>query len=111
MKKPFEPALVYTPEHKNTWMYVGHIFQMPFYVFTYAFAQLCSLALFQQYREQGSEFVEKYFEVLKAGGSLSPKDNLIRVGLDVNDPEFWQAGLKLIESFVDELEELANSIQ
>lgn len=106
MKKPFESSLIYTPEHKNTWMYVGHIFHWPFYVYSYAFAQLCTLALFKQYKEQGSAFVPKYLDILRAGGSLSPKDNLARAGLDINDPNFWKGGLSIIEASIDQLEEL-----
>lgn len=106
MKKPFEGALEYTDEHKNTWMYVTHVFEWPFYVFTYAYAQLCSLALYQQYKEKGQEFVPTYLNILKAGGSLSPKDNLAQAGLDIQKAEFWQSGLKVIEDSIVELEEL-----
>jgi oligoendopeptidase F len=106
MKEPFASSLTYTEEHKNTWMYVGHIFYTPYYVYTYAFAQLCTLALVQQYKEQGSEFIPKYVEILKAGGSLSPKDNLARAGLDISKPEFWQKGLQAIDGMVTELETL-----
>lgn len=106
MQVPFASSLTYTEEHKNTWMYVGHIFYTPYYVYTYAFAQLCTLALVQQYKEQGGAFIPSYIDILKAGGSLSPKDNLARAGLDISKPEFWQKGLQAIDDMVTELEEL-----
>lgn len=108
MKKPFGDSLIYTDEHKNTWMYVHHVFEMPFYVFSYAFAQLCVLALYKQYKKEGQEFVPRYLEILKAGGSLSPKDNLARAGLDITNPKFWKTGLQVIEDYINELEKLVN---
>lgn len=113
MKAPFEGALTYTNEHKNSWMYVSHIFASPFYVFTYAYAQLCTLALVKQYRDareagenEQEKFAAQYLKILKAGGSLSPKDNLARAGLDVTTAEFWQNGLDMVNDTITELEEL-----
>jgi oligoendopeptidase F len=106
MKQGFDTELEYTDEHKNTWMYVGHLFHWPFYVYSYSFAQLCTLALVQQYKEEGTAFVPKYIEILKAGGSLSPKDNLARAGLDVTDKAFWAKGLATLEQSITELEQL-----
>ncbi len=108
MQAPFEKALTYTDEHKNTWMYVSHIFEMPFYVYSYSFAQLCVLALYKQYKEQGSAFVPTYLEILKAGGSLSPKENLARAGLNISQPEFWKGGLAVIDEFIKQLEKEIN---
>lgn len=109
MKRGFDDQLIYTDEHKNSWMYVGHIFHWPFYVYSYAFAQLCTLALVKQYQEEGNAFVPKYLKILKAGGSLSPKDNLARAGLDVADTAFWEKGLQTMEEMVQELEALTRA--
>lgn len=111
MKAPFEGALTYTDEHKNTWMYVSHFFNTPFYVYSYAFAQLCVLALYQQYKEQGSSFVPTYTQLLSAGGSLTPKENLAQAGLDITQTTFWEKGLVAIEEFIDQLDELTNSVE
>lgn len=109
MKQPFESALTYTDEHRNTWMYVQHVFNWPFYVYSYTFAQLCVLALYKQYKEQGQSFVPTYLEILKRGGSLSPKDNLKLAGFDLTDANFWQQGLQVIEGFIDDLESLVET--
>lgn len=109
MQRPFASSLVYTDEHKNTWMYVSHIFEQPFYVFSYAFAQLCVLALVRKYKEQGQKFVPTYLKLLKAGGSLSPKDNLKLAGLDITQPTFWQDGLTVLDEYITSLEQLTVS--
>lgn len=108
MKAPYEGALTYTDEHKNTWMHIPHMVNTPFYVYSYAFAQLCVLALFKQYKDQGEKFVPTYLTLLKTGGSKSPKDNLAQAGLDITKPEFWQSGLDIIGAYIDDLEMLVN---
>lgn len=104
MRQPFESSLTYTNEHAPTWMYVSHIFHWPFYVYSYGFAQICVLALYKQFQTQGEDFIEPYLALLKAGGSLSPKDNLKRMGLDLEQPAFWSDGLGVLDDFIDQLE-------
>jgi oligoendopeptidase F len=106
IKKPFGKAVRFTKEHTNTWMYIPHIINTPFYVYSYAFAQLCVLALVKQYKEKGTDFVPIYLNLLRAGGSLSPKDNLSQAGLDITQKEFWLTGLSLIEERIKQLEKL-----
>ncbi len=106
MTKPYGSSVIFTPEHKNFWMYIPHIINTPFYVYSYAFAQLCTLALVQEYKTHGQVFVPTYLNILKAGGSLSPKDNLAQAGLDIAKPDFWHKGLTVVEQYIDQLEKL-----
>ena len=50
------------------------------------------------------DFQEKYFDMLKAGGSKHHKELLAPFGLDASDPKFWDKGLSMIAGFIDELE-------
>lgn len=116
MKAPFGDTMEWTDEHKNYWMYIPHIVNTPFYVYSYAFAQLCTLSLFNEYRkarqtspEAAAKFVDTYLKLLRAGGSLTPKDNLAQAGLDISKPEFWQSGLSVVENDITELEKLINT--
>jgi oligoendopeptidase F len=61
-------------------------------------------SLYARYRESAEGFQEKYFAMLKAGGSKHHSELLKPFGLDASDPTFWQKGLKVIEGFIDELE-------
>ncbi|MEL6127553.1 MAG: oligoendopeptidase F, partial [Pseudomonadota bacterium] len=63
-------------------------------------------ALYAVYEEGDPGFQEKYFKMLEAGGSMHHKDLLAPFGLDASDPTFWNKGLSLIESMIDELETL-----
>ena len=61
-------------------------------------------ALYAVYEEGNSNFQEKYFEMLSAGGSKHHTELLAPFGLDATDPKFWNKGLNLISSMIDELE-------
>lgn len=111
MKRPFEQSLTYTNEHKNSWMYVSHIFQTPFYVYSYAYAQLCVLAIYQRYKNENDSFVPIYLDLLKAGGSDTPANLLAKAGFEVDKPAFWDQGFQVIESFILEFERLADKLK
>ena len=68
------------------------------------------LALVQKYKEEGPAFVPKYLELLSAGGSDAPHRLLAKLGVDVNDPAFWELGLRLLGDMVAEAEALAGSL-
>ncbi len=89
------------------WLYIGHFIHVPFYCYAYAFGELLVLALVQKYKQEGEAFVPKYLELLSSGGSMSPPELLRRLGVDINDPTFWELGLRLLGDMVTEAEELA----
>lgn len=90
------------------WMYIGHFIHVPFYCYAYAFGELLVLALVQRYLQEGDGFVPRYMDLLSSGGSDAPHILLAKLGVDVNDPDFWGLGLKLLDDMVTEAEELAN---
>jgi oligoendopeptidase F len=63
-------------------------------------------ALYAAYEDNPSGFQEKYFEMLRAGGSKHHRELLAPFGLDASDPAFWDKGLAMIEGFIDQLEAL-----
>jgi oligoendopeptidase F len=92
------------------WSYIGHFVHVPFYCYAYAFGELLVLALVQKYKQEGPAFVPRYLELLSAGGSDAPHVLLGKLGVDVNDPGFWELGLRLLDDMVSEAEELARRI-
>lgn len=86
------------------WTYIPHFIHSPFYVYAYAFGDGLVNALYAVYEEGDEGFQEKYFDMLKAGGSKHHKELLAPFGLDASDPKFWDKGLSLIASMIDELE-------
>ncbi|HEX5269086.1 MAG TPA: M3 family oligoendopeptidase [Gemmataceae bacterium] len=92
------------------WSYIGHFVHSPFYCYAYAFGELLVLALVQKYKQEGPAFVPRYLELLSSGGSDAPHRLLAKMGVDVNDPSFWELGLRLLGDMVTEAEGLAAAL-
>ncbi len=86
------------------WTYIPHFIHSPFYVYAYAFGDCLVNSLYARYRESEQGFQEKYFEMLKAGGTKHHSELLKPFGLDASDPKFWDKGLSVISGMIDELE-------
>ncbi|ODT78224.1 MAG: oligoendopeptidase F [Pelagibacterium sp. SCN 64-44] len=86
------------------WTYIPHFIHSPFYVYAYAFGDCLVNSLYAQYEKASEGFAERYFELLRAGGSKHHSELLAPFGLDAKDPQFWSLGLSMIERLIDELE-------
>lgn len=98
------PVFEYMEGYEHFWAYIPHFVHSPFYVYAYAFGDGLVNALYAAYEDQPEGFQEKYFDMLRAGGSQHHKELLAPFGLDASDPAFWDKGLSMIEGFIDELE-------
>jgi oligoendopeptidase F len=98
------PVFDFTPGYGTFWAYVPHFVHSPFYVYAYAFGDGLVNALYAVYAEGGADFQEKYFDMLRAGGSKHHSELLAPFGLDASDPKFWDKGLSMISGMIDELE-------
>ncbi|QYX58225.1 M3 family oligoendopeptidase [Roseovarius sp. SCSIO 43702] len=98
------PAFDFMKGYEHFWAYIPHFVHSPFYVYAYAFGDGLVNALYAVYEENPDGFQDKYFEMLRAGGSKHHKDLLAPFGLDASDPKFWDKGLSMISGFIDELE-------
>ncbi len=98
------PVFDFAPGYETFWSYIPHFVHSPFYVYAYAFGDGLVNALYAVYEEGDPNFRAKYFDMLRAGGSKHHTELLAPFGLDASDPKFWDKGLSMIESFIDELE-------
>jgi oligoendopeptidase F len=98
------PAIRLGPGYETYWTYIPHFIHSPFYVYAYAFGDCLVNSLYAVYERAESGFQEKYFAMLKAGGTKRHKELLAPFGLDATDPGFWQMGLSVIEGLIGELE-------
>jgi len=106
LKTQFGDSIEITEDFRWEWVSIPHIYQVPFYVYAYAFGKLLVLSLYQQYKQEGESFKPRYLEILAAGGSEAPVKILADAGIDVHDPDFWQGGFNVIANMVDQLEAL-----
>jgi oligoendopeptidase F len=95
--------------YETYWAYIPHFIHSPFYVYAYAFGDCLVNSLYDLYQEAHPDFVDKYFAMLKAGGSKHHSELLKPFGLDASKPEFWQRGLEVIAGMIDELAVMART--
>ena len=100
------PAIKLNDGYETFWTYIPHFIHSPFYVYAYAFGDCLVNSLYAVYEEAETGFQEKYFDLLKAGGTKHHSELLKPFGLDATDPDFWKKGLSVIERLIDELETL-----
>lgn len=108
LENQFGDALALSDEFRWEWVSIPHIYQVPFYVYAYAFGQLLVFSLYQQFKNEGQAFKPRYIDILSAGGSKAPVEILTGAGIDISTPAFWQGGFDVISGMVDELERLSD---
>lgn len=100
----FGDSVILSEDYAVWWSYIPHFLSTPGYVYSYAFGELLVLALYGIYLKEGRPFVEKYTELLSAGGSATPYELLKPFDIDLDDPSFWQMGLSVIEDMLERIE-------
>ena len=98
------------PEEEIGWSTIPHIFRTPFYCYAYAFGNILSFALYERYKKEGKPFIEKYKNILRAGGSKPPYELLKENGFDIKSPTYYKEGLKVVEDLVVEFENLSQNL-
>jgi oligoendopeptidase F len=106
LKRQFGEAVEVSEEFRWEWVSIPHIYQVPFYVYAYAFGQLLVLSLYRQFKAEGESFKPRYLKILAAGGSEAPAKVLKDAEIDIHSPKFWQGGFDVIEAMVRQLEAL-----
>ena len=103
----YQGSVTLRSQYQNWWSYIPHFLHTPGYVYAYAFGELMVLALYAKYLDSPSNFPEKYLSLLGAGGSDWPHVLVSRLDIDLQDPTFWEEGLRAIESLIAQAEALA----
>jgi oligoendopeptidase F len=88
---------------KLTWMRQPHYY-MGLYPYTYSAGLTASTAVSQMISEQGQTVVEKWLDVLRAGGTMAPLELMKHTGVDMSKPDTIRSAVAYVGSLVDELE-------
>jgi len=86
-----------------TWMRQPHYY-MGLYPYTYSAGLTVSTAVAQMIKTEGQPAVDRWLDVLKAGGSLRPLELIKKVGVDMSKPDAIKTAVQYVGSLVDELE-------
>jgi oligoendopeptidase F len=92
----------------NWWVHVWH-FRVFFYVYSYVSGQLISKALRAKVKADPEQVV-KVKEFLSAGSAESPRDIFRKLGIDIADKSFWEAGIAEIARELEETTALAKKL-
>lgn len=93
------------------WMFIPHLFNSPFYVYCYAFAGFIVNNLIKVYSEDNLEhkeifdFQHRFLQFLTNTGVEFYPDLLETFEIDVNDPDFWKEGTKVMKDMLEYIEE------
>jgi oligoendopeptidase F len=88
---------------RMTWMRQPHYY-MGLYPYTYSVGLVAATAMAGKVAEEGAPAVERWLQVLKAGGTMKPMALLQHAGIDLSSPEPIRAAMAYVGELVDELE-------
>lgn len=93
---------------EHLWAYVPHFHHVPFYVYSYAFADLVVGTLYHSFQTTPDGFEDRLLDLLAAGGTLDFATALAPFGLDPKSPSFWEDAIKAhLGGLLEEAESLA----
>lgn len=102
-KEAYAGAL--TTYHPHFWCSKLHFYidDVPFYNFPYTFGYLFSMGIYAYALKKGSSFEDDYIALLRDTASMSSEDLAKKhLGVDLQAPDFWQAGIDEVKKDVAE---------
>ncbi|WP_246943378.1 oligoendopeptidase F [Bacillus pinisoli] len=87
-----------------TWMRQPHYY-MGLYPYTYSAGLTASTAVSKMIQKEGQPVVDKWLEVLRAGGTMTPLELMQHAGVDMSKPDAIQTAVSYVGELIDDLEE------
>lgn len=103
-------AIAHDERYALTWARIPHLFRSPFYVYQYATCYASSAHLLRALGDETASAaargasVERYLDLLRAGGSDQPLRLLERAGVDLRQPTVVEAVPAQLDALIDLLE-------
>jgi len=88
---------------RMTWMRQPHYY-MGLYPYTYSVGLVASTAMATLVAAEGPSAVQRWLQVLKAGGTLKPLELMQLAGIDMSSPAPIRSAVAYVGSLIDELE-------
>ena len=106
-KESLGDSIILSEDYSYFWAYIPHFIHSPFYVYAYAFGDCLVNSLYSKYESSQKGFNDKYLNLLKSGGSQNYQTLLKGFDLNPKNKNFWQMGMNLIKSLIDDLEKIS----
>lgn len=109
IKKYFKDEVVESNEIMYEWSRIPHFYR-PYYVYKYATGISSAIYIAKHILENGKnnerEYIEKYLDMLKSGGSKLSQDTLKIAGVDLEDKNVYKEAINYMNDKITELEGL-----
>ncbi|HHP1036997.1 TPA: oligoendopeptidase F [Bacillus thuringiensis] len=86
-----------------TWMRQPHYY-MGLYAYTYSAGLTASTAVAQMIKEERQPAIDRWLDVLRAGGTMKPLELMKHAGVDMSKPDAIRKAVSYVGSLIDELE-------
>ncbi|MBQ7503331.1 M3 family oligoendopeptidase [bacterium] len=101
------------PKQNDPWFWAskGHFYitEVSFYNFPYTFGYLFSLGVYARFRSEGAAFRPTFNELLRLTGQAGCEECASRaLNVNLQEKDFWQESLSLIETDLQQFTELLN---
>jgi oligoendopeptidase F len=99
--------------HSYSWMTTSHFYstEKPFYNIPYTIGYLFSNGVYTLSKEQGSEFIDQYNELLKNSGSMTVEQLAQKyLNQDLTQVDFWHSAIQPVTEAIDEYIKLTDDL-
>lgn len=93
---------------KYSWARISH-FYIPFYYYKYSVGACAACFVAKKILSGNKEYLEKYLNYLKLGGSMMPLDALKTIEIDFNDSKVIEEAISYFNELIDKYIEIYNS--
>lgn len=108
VKKYFGDSVYIDETIKYEWSRIPH-FYYNFYVYKYATGLSAAAFIASQILSGNKEYIEKYKNFLKLGGSMYPIDELRQIDIDMTKKEVVESAIEMFKNTLEEFEKLIDS--
>lgn len=108
VKKYFGDSVYIDEEIKYEWSRIPH-FYYNFYVYKYATGLSAAAFIASQILSGNKEYIDKYKNFLKLGGSMYPIDELKQIDIDMTKKEVVESAIEMFKNTLEEFEKLIDS--
>ena len=105
VKQYFGPRVTCDKQIAYEWMRIPHFYSC-FYVYKYATCISAASAIVKRIETEGKDYIDKYIDFLKCGGSKSPLESLLVAGIDMTDPAVVRSAIDDFAKTIKQFKEI-----